>query len=241
MQSKIEGRIDKVEVNIDENDAYVNIIDYKSGKREKVFEIEEALNGVTIQLMLYLDYFKNLNKKDLEENKDAEIVKLNNLLKDKNIISCGSFYFWVEDPIISLGRNEKIDKLKDDIKNIESIKREKLAYVGVANSDKNKLKKINKDLESILYIKGNNKGKIKEMKDPVTKFTIRGSYLDDDTIKNDLDEIHNKIVKSVEQIKNGRISARVNSENNCNYCPYNNVCKKEILIDDDSSENNDEN
>ena len=231
----IEGRVDKVELaSSDDDKVYVNVIDYKSGQNAKQLEIKDVIGGVSIQLILYLDYFKNYNKKNKKNKGDESDVE--KLLKGKKVIPCGAFYFWVADPII------RIDSDKDPIKEINSVeqkRQEKLAYVGLANSEESVLKKID---SKIVY-----SGDGKSAKDPVTLFQLKKDFLSNDdtnstaSFKGLIDVVHEKIKSSIGDMKGGVIKAAPYNDDNCKYCPYVNICKKDTAIENDEESDSGDN
>lgn len=223
----IEGRVDKVELAVDDDNVYVNVVDYKSGSKAKEIELKKVIDGVSIQLILYLDYFKNYNKLSNDSYKNEEISKI---MKGKNIIPCGSFYFWVEDPIIQI----KSDTSNaTEISNIEDLRQDKLAYVGLANKDLNVLKKINKGLDV------DDPEKFKSVKDVASRFTVKGEFLKDEDENSDtsfegvISKVHEKIIDSINRMKTGDIKAIPYEDKNCKYCQFANICRKEMLVDDE--------
>ena len=222
---ELEGRIDKIEVFKDGDTAYVNVIDYKSGMSPKTINIDDVKNGVSIQLILYLDYMKNYNNKNLNKTSD-KIVDIND---DKKIIPCGAFYLWIDDPIIRIEN-------KSDISKVSDAKFKKMSYVGITNGDENAIKSINENLSIQKYTKGDKKGLIKQVINEGNGFELQGIILNDSNEFDDLTKtVHEKINKSIDEIKSGVIKAKPEKESNCNYCPYINVCKKEITIDEEVS------
>ena len=223
----IEGRVDKVELTADNDNVYINVVDYKSGGKAKEIELKKVLDGVSIQLLLYLDYFKNYNELTDNTYKDD---KISNIVNGKHIIPCGAFYFWVDDPIIQIN-NEKTSEMK--IGNIEDLRQDKLAYVGLANKDLNVLKKINKGLSV------DDPDKFKSVKDITSRFTVRGEFLKDEDIDSDstfegvIGKVHEKIIDSVNRMKSGDIKANPYDANNCMYCEFRNICRKEMLADEE--------
>ena len=227
---EIEGRIDKIEVFKDGDNAYVNIIDYKSGMKAKKIYADDIKNGVSIQLILYLDYMKNYNNKDLNKSSDRIV----DIKDDKKIIPCGAFYLWIDDPIIRIEN-------KDDIATLSNAKFEKMSYEGIINGDENAIKSINENFTIQKYKTGDNKDKVKNVFNESNGFELHGIILKDSKEFEDLTKtVHEKINKSIDEIKTGVIKAKPIKADNCTHCPYINVCKKEITIDDETSQNSGE-
>lgn len=59
---KITGVVDRVDSYIDENNYYYRIIDYKTGVKK--FRLDDVLNGLNMQMLIYLLAIKNANKED---------------------------------------------------------------------------------------------------------------------------------------------------------------------------------
>ena len=184
----------------------------------KTISVEDVENGVSIQLLLYLDFMKNYNNTKLNKSGEKRL-DMNGI---KNIIPCGAFYLWIDDS-------------ENEINTISEEKMKKLSYVGIANCDETALKSINENLSIQKNKSGANAGKIKALIDESTGFEIKGIKLNDELKLEDLSKtVHEKINNSISEIKAGVIKAKPCNENNCKYCPYVNVCKKDITIDEDS-------
>ena len=88
----LKGFIDRVDIFQTDESEFVKIIDYKSGSAK--FSKDEALKGVQLQLMLYLNA--------VIAQKKSEIEKIPISLRDlPNILPGGVFYFPIDDPIIN--------------------------------------------------------------------------------------------------------------------------------------------
>ena len=217
----IEGRIDKVEEYEDDKNIYINIIDYKSDKKPKEIKMDDIENGYTIQLLLYLDY----------------MIKGRN--KNKNIIPCGSFYFWIDNPIIRIKDNVTIADVSNE-------RNKKLKYEGLANDSEDIIKMINSKLASSYSADDS----INEFVDKETGFTVSGEFVntsEGDLTKNSLNnlisDVHKKIEDAVDGIKKGRIDNVPYEEKYCNYCPYINICRveKNYMKENDEDESSDAN
>lgn len=222
---EIEGRIDKVELYDEGDNTYVNIIDYKSGMSPKKINIKDIENGVSIQLLLYLDFMRNYNNKDLNKsNNETALIK-----DDKKIIPCGAFYLWIDDPIIKI-------ESKSDIPLVPSAKLDLVSYVGISYGNEDALKIINEEFNIEKTKSGDNAGKVKKVKDDAKGYVLKGIMFNDIEELDKLSKtVHKKINDSISEIKSGVIKAKPDNEGNCKYCPYVNVCKKEITIDEENA------
>lgn len=77
------GKVDRVDI-LDKDNKYIKIIDYKSGNQD--FVVEDILNGLNLQLSIYLMTL-------LEQTKNADVG--------------GMFYFKVKNPVISAKEYDK--------------------------------------------------------------------------------------------------------------------------------------
>lgn len=113
------GRIDRIDAMEKEEGTYLRIIDYKSGN--KAFNLSDVYNGLSIQLMVYLDAMLEVKK-------------------DKPVLPGGVLYFKIDDPIIK-GKGEIND---------EDIEREimkKLKMKGLLLADPDIIKEMDRDID----------------------------------------------------------------------------------------------
>ena len=200
----VKGTVDKIESYKDDNSVYVNVIDYKSGKKAKTISLKEIENGTSIQLILYLDYCKNVK------------------FKNKDVIPCGAFYLWVDDPVIHLQKEIDDEELNKKINKA-------LAYVGIANDDNEIVKNIKETLTP--------RSKSKGYEDKDTGFVLSGELLkggsvsksetDNEKFDDLMTNTRNIIKTSMENIEKGNIEAEAKDLKTCKYCPYSNICMKE--------------
>lgn len=87
------GRIDRLDTFEEEQDIYVKIVDYKSGK--KVFRILDVYYGLEMQLIVYLDAA-------------MEQVQKNN--PHKEVTPAGIFYYGIDDPIVDKASKEQVEQ-----------------------------------------------------------------------------------------------------------------------------------
>ena len=67
-------------------------------------------------------------------------------------------------------------------------------------------------------------------------YKLAGKYIDEDELKILIEKMHLKVNETIDNIKNGVITARPIKGNMCNNCPYINICRKEQLIVDEGSD-----
>jgi len=93
----LEGRIDRVDVLEDGENAYVKIIDYKSGNED--FCLADTYYGLKIQLMVYLEAVLNYQSRRTK----------------KTVKPAGIFYFKIDDPMIKT-EDAVIEKIEKEIR-----------------------------------------------------------------------------------------------------------------------------
>lgn len=117
------GKIDRIDTYETDDNIYVRITDYKSTEKMKKFKIEEVRDGVSIQLVVYLDYI-------VKSKYDSK----------KKVKACGSYYFWTSDPLIEINYN--------DLEDLASIKNDKeIGFNGITNIDEESISVSSNSLE----------------------------------------------------------------------------------------------
>ena len=211
-KSILVGKIDRIDVCDIDGKTYVNVIDYKSGKREKTLDFKDLEAGTNIQLTLYIDYC--LNKK-YKKGKDAPIF-------------AGSFYFWVGEGKIREEDFNKDNNSRDDLqKKISS----EIGYNGMSNSDEEVIEAI---YDSPTIVK-NSKGNVNSI-NLKNGYKLDGKYIDEEKLNSYIEKMHLKVNESIYNIKNGVITAKPYKGNICNNCPYSNICRKEQLLVEEGSD-----
>ena len=211
-KSVLTGKIDRIDVCDIDGKTYVNVVDYKTGKKEKTLDLKEVEAGTNIQLTLYIDYC--LNKKYKKG--------------DSAPIFAGSFYFWVGE-----GRPREEDFNKDASAANEFSKKllSEIGYSGVSSA--------NDEVIETVYdspvISRNSRGNINAI-NLKNGYKLDGKYIDDNELNLLIEKMHLKVNETIDNIKNGVITAKPYKSNTCNNCPYSNICRKEQLIVDEGSD-----
>ena len=111
MNTVITGKIDRVDMLMEDDKIYVKVIDYKSGNNK--ITLDDIYNGMKLQLMVYLhSIVKNVGEK----------------YKDKQVIPAGALYNHIDNPIVSLEKNKSYTK-----EDYEKVILEKLVPTGILN------------------------------------------------------------------------------------------------------------
>lgn len=198
------GKIDRVDVLRANDNMYVRIIDYKSSKKD--LKLEDIKDGISLQLITYLDSFiENVNK--IEKQKE-------NINK---VLPSGMLYFNLSDKLINL---------KDYINDEEKIKDETIKALrmkGIFLKDLKIIEKMDKKLST-------DKRLIDISKTTLTKDNTNRALSEDEykklffQTKNILGEIGNEIISGVVRIRPNKKC------DYCKYCNYSSVCRKQSEI-----------
>lgn len=198
----LEGRIDRIDVYEDDGKSYINIIDYKSAKKDIV--LSDVINGLQLQLFVYLSSLIN-------ENKDFQVSEIG-----------GVFYFNIDDPIID-GDSKNIDEYEDEIFKELSLK-------GYVVEDMNVIKNIDNEIEEKkssniipVSIKADN------TLSKVSKVLNNDEYmLLLDKTNNVTNELSQSIIDGNIKIEPFK---KDNSITPCSYCDYKTICQFDSSID----------
>lgn len=93
----LEGRIDRLDWLDKNGEAYIRIIDYKSGERD--LKLSDILYGLNLQLLLYL----------------SAVLAAQEIFKQDKLNPAGMFYFKIDDPLIDLEKTDE-NALEDAIR-----------------------------------------------------------------------------------------------------------------------------
>ena len=198
------GKIDRVDVLRANDNMYVRIIDYKSSKKD--LKLEDIKDGISLQLITYLDSFiENVNK--IEKQKE-------NINK---VLPAGMLYFNLSDKLINL---------KDYINDEEKIKDETIKALrmkGIFLKDLKIIEKMDKKLST-------DKRLIDISRTTLTKDNTNRA-LSEDEYKNLFVQTKNILGEIGKEIISGVVRIRPNKKcDYCKYCNYSSVCRKQSEI-----------
>jgi len=191
------GRIDRVDIFEKEDEAYIRIIDYKSGN--KTLDLSDVFYGLELQLLIYLDAI-------LESAING----------NTNLNPAGIFYFKIDDPIIKADKDISDEELQMQIF-------KKLRLEGLVLNDAQIIKEMDKSIEGTSYIipatinkdgsvGKNTKGATKEQFELLRKHVKKTiQRLTEQMLEGDI---------SISPYKKDK-------ETPCKYCPYASVCQFE--------------
>ena len=124
LMMRLQGRIDRLDVAVVEDDMYVKVIDYKSGNKQ--LELDCMYAGLQMQLIVYLDSAARL----LQER-----------YPKKNIHPAAMFYYRVADPVVSMEGAEDLEELP------EALLKEQRSR-GLLNSDETVVHLLDSEMEN---------------------------------------------------------------------------------------------
>ncbi len=121
---KLNGKIDRVDLNEDDEHVYVKVIDYKSGKKK--FSIASLYYGLQLQLVMYMEVAMAAEKK---------------LSGGKDVVPAAVLYYHIDDPMAE-GKNDlQPDDIESDIRN-------QLKMTGLVNENMDIIKMLDNDMTS---------------------------------------------------------------------------------------------
>lgn len=124
LMMRLQGRIDRLDVAVVEDDMYVKVIDYKSGNKQ--LELDCMYAGLQMQLIVYLDSAARL----LQER-----------YPKKNVHPAAMFYYRVADPVVSMEGAEDLEELP------EALLKEQRSR-GLLNSDETVVHLLDSEMET---------------------------------------------------------------------------------------------
>ena len=200
LRAHIKGKIDRIDICEDDENVYVRVIDYKSGKQ--AFNLLETYYGIKMQLITYLDAAMKI-----EEKRHP----------GKRIIPAGVYYYNIDDPIIEIAPQEA--KKCNSKQDISDKILEKLKMAGFTNSNKNIVKMMDstEDKSSVIPVAYKKDG----------GFTASSKVYDTEQISNLVDYMELKSVDIGEAILDGKTDInpyRSGTDTACRFCPYRAVC-----------------
>jgi ATP-dependent helicase/nuclease subunit B len=194
----LRGRIDRIDVYKGDEGSYINIIDYKSSNKN--IDLNDVINGLQIQLFLYMD----------------AVIKYNSNIFENNGSFGGVFYFHIDNPM-----------LDGDIIDAEDIDGEifkKFSLKGYAIDDINIINKMD-----VNFIENRSSQVLESIKiTKKEKFSATSKILKEEHIKKLLFIIEKKIIEVSDCISKGVIEIKPYKYRNripCDYCDLISICQ----------------
>lgn len=200
----LNGRIDRVDVYNEGNSSYVNVIDYKSSKKD--INLNDVINGLQLQLFMYLSAVIE-GKTEISANKP-------------NI--GGIFYFNIDDPLINADSVKK-EIYEDEIFKELSLKGYVVDDLNVINNiDEDFMKNKSSDIISVKLKADNTISKTsKTLADNEYKVIL-------DKVNRISSELSQRIINGEIDINPYK---KEDDKTPCAYCEYKAVCQFDSSID----------
>lgn len=191
------GRIDRIDIFKKEDEAYIRIIDYKSGN--KTLDLSDVFYGLELQLLIYLDAI------------------LESAIKEGTTLNpAGVFYFKIDYPIIKADKDMSDEDLQKEIF-------KKLRLEGLVLKDEQIIKEMDKSIEGTSYIIPatiNKDGSIGKNTKGATKeqFELLRKH-----VKKTIQRLTEEMLEGNISIS----PYKKDKETPCKYCPYSSICQFE--------------
>ena len=206
---QLTGKIDRLDKYQDEDNIYLKIIDYKSGKQS--FDLVALYYGLQLQLFVYLNAAMELEKK-------GEGTKTN-----KAVVPAGAFYYHIDDPIITTEKQLTEKEMEELILN-------QLKMDGLVLDDIEVIKLLDKNMSTqsnIIPVKLKKDGSPSKSSSVANKenFEKLSKFVD------------NKVKDFGSEIINGNIEIapyELNDKKACDYCSYSSVCQFDNNLEDNN-------
>lgn len=208
---KLNGRIDRLDVCELEDKLLYKIIDYKSGHNR--FNMAKLYYGLTMQLIVYLDAAKDIEKK---------------AHPDKLIIPAGAFYYHIDDPVVDESPEDADEDIKARI-------RKEFRMNGPVNVDNNIPVYIDSGLGTENGIEAGKESDVVELK--VSKngtYTKSSMAYSNRQLDYMMEHVRKKMGEFGDGITEGNIDVnpyKFEDENCCSYCEFKAVCGFDARLD----------
>ncbi|SET07332.1 DNA helicase/exodeoxyribonuclease V, subunit B [Natronincola peptidivorans] len=198
----LEGRIDRVDIMMTEEDTYLKVIDYKSGNKK--FSLSDVYYGFQLQLIVYLEAMMALQDK----------------VKKTRNHPAGVFYFKIDDPMVKTA-DKAVDKIESEIN-------KQLKMKGLVLKDLKIVKGMDKHIEKhseIIPVALNKDESIGKKSSVATEEEFQDIIKH---VRSLIKEIGKEILKGnvkIEPCKKGK-------QVSCQYCSYQSICQFDNVFDD---------
>ncbi len=207
----IEGRIDRIDIFEDDDNVYINIVDYKSSKKDIV--LSDVMSGLQLQLFMYMSsIIKNgIVEKDTSFGVNELSPKIG-----------GAFYFDIDDPFIDAD-NTSTDSYEDEIFKELSLRGYVLEDMKVIENIDSEIK--NTKSSNVIPVALKTDGSL----------TKTSKALNDDEYRLVLDKVDSIATELSNEILKGKININPYrkdlNKTPCSYCSYRTVCQFDSSID----------
>lgn len=199
----LRGKIDRIDLFNRPEEAYVSVVDYKSGNKQ--FDLTEFYNGLSMQLITYLEVAINYVKEELKRD---------------DIKPLGAYYLHVYRPKRKFEEATETDLLK------------KYKYEGLFISEEQAFEVMDAQLENkensyVFPLRKNKDGQLGIVSQSKNKF-----YTNDE-MKQLFDINHRNMQQAGNTIYEGHLEINPSLHNNkraCQTCPFKSICQFDALL-----------
>lgn len=197
----LSGRIDRIDesIDIDQNKVYMKVLDYKTGST--LFDLRQVAMGTELQLLVYMDYAAQLEKK---RNRKSDVI------------CAGILYTPLRDPVL------KQDKTGEDPVRIDLERRKAIRPSGLILSDGDVIRRFSDDPSYLPYVAPASFNK------DGTKLTASSSTADQEHFRILAKFARLKMLSMGEQILAGQIAPAPLRESRqdsaCTFCGMKDAC-----------------
>lgn len=193
---KLKGRVDRVDLYEDEENIYVKVIDFKSGKRK--FNVAALYYGLQLQLVMYMDVALAVEKK---------------ISGGKNVVPAAILYYHVDDPVVAGSSNLQPG-------DIEQMIREELRMTGLVNDDQSIIQMLDEGCipkSDVIPVTFNNNGTLKATSQVISSedYSHVSTYVD-----KKIREFGKRILDGDIRINPYEMGQR----SSCKYCQFKTIC-----------------
>ena len=200
---RISSKIDRIDLFNRPEEAYVSVVDYKSGNKQ--FDLTEFYNGLSMQLITYLEVAINYVKEELKRD---------------DIKPLGAYYLHVYRPKRKFEEATETDLLK------------KYKYEGLFISEEQAFEVMDAQLENkensyVFPLRKNKDGQLGIVSQSKNKF-----YTNDE-MKQLFEINHRNMQQAGNTIYEGKLEINPSLHNNkraCQTCPFKSICQFDALL-----------
>ncbi len=198
----LEGRIDRADIYREGEDAYLSVVDYKSGTES--FDLSDAYYGLKLQLLVYLEALLEMEQR-----------KINGKARPGGI-----FYFRIDDPLINT-QEQMADVIQGEI-------RKKLKLKGLVLKDVHVVQCMDRDMNGyseVLPLGIKKDGTFHSRSSVLEEeqfFRLLGH------IRRLIRDIGDEMLRGnirIEPVRKGKETA-------CRFCPYDGICQFDSRLED---------
>ena len=198
----LEGRIDRADIFREGEDAYVNVIDYKSGTQS--FDLSDAYYGLRLQLLVYLEALLEVEQR-----------RINGKARPGGI-----FYFRIDDPLINT-QEQMADVIQEEI-------RKKLKLKGLVLKDVHIVQCMDRDISGyseVLPLGIKRDGSFHARSSVLEEEQFFRLL---DHVRRLIRDIGGEMLKGnirIDPVRKGKETA-------CRFCPYDGICQFDGRLED---------